>query len=172
MALAGVAEIFLGVRAEQANLEDIAQPLTSEEAEEDAGDEQGGAEGADEGGEAAAARSEEGRAAEARMAARSERRREAARARRYRPGPGRAMYAPWMLTSSTSPGDADERTLDREVEAIVAAVADHGEVRTDVLARALRAGRWGPGRFRAALREAVADGRVVRASGRMVRPPG
>jgi len=35
MALGGVAELFLGVRAEQASLEDIATPLTAEEAETD-----------------------------------------------------------------------------------------------------------------------------------------
>ena len=34
MAIGGIAEIFLGVRAEQAQLEDIAQPLTVDEAEE------------------------------------------------------------------------------------------------------------------------------------------
>ncbi len=33
MALGGVAELFFGVRAEQAQLEDIAKPLTAEDAQ-------------------------------------------------------------------------------------------------------------------------------------------
>lgn len=36
MILAGIVEIFFGVKAEQATLEDLAQPLTAEEAEDDA----------------------------------------------------------------------------------------------------------------------------------------
>ncbi|HET7327743.1 MAG TPA: MFS transporter [Nocardioidaceae bacterium] len=45
MALGGVAEIFLGVRAERANLEDIARPLTAEDAEEAPSGESGQDEG-------------------------------------------------------------------------------------------------------------------------------
>lgn len=45
MAVGGIAELFLGVRSERASLEDIAKPLTAQEAEEGGG-EQDGAEGA------------------------------------------------------------------------------------------------------------------------------
>lgn len=171
MALGGIAEVILGVRAEQANLEDIAQPLTSEEAEDGQPVEAGSdAESATSRwpGEAHAS-SADGGVARDRVAARRERRAEQSRSRRYRPGPGRTMYAPWMLTS-TRDAESDD-VLDREVEAIAAAVAEHGDVRTDALSRALRARHWGPGRFRAALREAIAEGRVVRLSGRTVGPP-
>jgi MFS family permease len=41
MALGGIAEIFLGVKAENAQLEDIAKPLTAEEAEQGQGQRQG-----------------------------------------------------------------------------------------------------------------------------------
>ncbi len=182
MALGGIAEIFLGVKAEQANLEDLAQPLTSAEAEEEQQD--GSGEGREEhdgperepvpagsGGSAGSSGSsgdDPRRAARDRIAARGERRRAEASRTRFRPGPGRAMYAPWMLTATHA--DRAEEDLDREVEAIVAAVENHGRVRTDALARALGARRWGPGRFREALREAVADGRVTRVSGREVEP--
>jgi hypothetical protein len=39
MALGGIAELFFGVKSEQANLEDIAKPLTAEDAEADGGGE-------------------------------------------------------------------------------------------------------------------------------------
>lgn len=45
MAVGGIAELFLGVRAERANLEDIAKPLTAAEAEEE-NEADGGGEGA------------------------------------------------------------------------------------------------------------------------------
>ena len=49
----------------------------------------------------------------------------------------------------------------REIDQIVAALRDAGgRVRRDALTRRVNAGQWGPGRFAAALREAVADGRV------------
>jgi MFS family permease len=163
MAVAGIAEIFLGVRAEKANLEDIAQPLTTHDAEE----ETVGAV-ARSGEERAAEASDEDRARDQRISARSERRRSEMQRTRYRPGPGQGMYSPWMLTPSSR---ADDRLLDREVEAIASTVAQLGEVRVEALARDVGARRWGPGRFRMALREALAEGRVVRHAGGTVAPP-
>ncbi len=45
MALGGIAELFLGVKAEQASLEDIAQPLTAEDAESEPEEEGAGDDG-------------------------------------------------------------------------------------------------------------------------------
>ena len=173
MAVGGIAEIFLGVRAEKANLEDLAQPLTTHDAEaEGATDAEGAAETGDAekvgAAERVGGRTDEDRAAADRVAARSERRRSEMVRTRYRPGPGQGMYAPWMLTSSAP---VDDRLLDREVETIVREVEQQGEVRVETLARAVGARGWGPGRFRTALREAVAEGRVVRLHGGTVAAP-
>jgi hypothetical protein len=52
--------------------------------------------------------------------------------------------------------------LQHEVEAIGRAVDEGGPISRDELARAVRARRWGPGRFGRALGEAVASGRIRR----------
>jgi MFS family permease len=127
MALGGVAELFFGVKAEQVPLEDIAKPLTAEEAERTPD------------------REREGR-------------------RRYRPGPGieYPYYSPgFMGTSLRRPTAVAE--LQHEVEAIGRAVDEGGPVSRDELFRMVGARRWGPGRFRRALDEALAAGRVRRA---------
>jgi MFS family permease len=129
MAIGGIVEIFFGVKAEQVPLEDIAKPITAEEAE-----------GIPE-------REREGR-------------------RRYRPGPGMQYpyYSPGLMgTSLRRPTAVTE--LHREVEAIGRAVDEGGPISREELFRAVGARRWGPGRFRRALGEAVAAGRIRR-SGR------
>ena len=55
---------------------------------------------------------------------------------------------------------SSEVSLDREVEIIDRALQDRGTANRRELARRVGARYWGPGRFRAALREAVAEGRV------------
>jgi MFS family permease len=140
MALGGIAEIFLGVRAEQVELEEIAPPLTAREAE--------------------AAEGEERRPDAERHEARAARR--SAPARRYRPGPGSALYSPGMIGTAYSSRRPGERVLDREVDAIVAALEREGPADRRTLARRVRAGRWGPGRFSEALSEAIAEGSVRR----------
>ena len=50
----------------------------------------------------------------------------------------------------------------REVERIEQVLAEHGTVERRELARLVGARFWGPGRFPAALREAVLSGRVQR----------
>lgn len=152
MALGGIVELLFGVKAEGQTLEDIAEPLTAE----DSGDESDDgtlAEGEDEG----SAR----QASQERIRAREERRRVTGTTglRRYRPGPGREVYAPWM---HISPSTNQDETLDREIEAITRAVHQHGALTPGALSRATGAGYWGPGRFRAAVREALIEGRVVR----------
>jgi MFS family permease len=70
---------------------------------------------------------------------------------RFRPGVGRG--------EAFSPPDVD---LDREIETLCDAL--DGPARRDELARRVGARCWGPGRYRAALDEAVAEGRVRRVS--------
>jgi MFS family permease len=129
MAVGGIVELIYGVKAEQVPLENIAKPLTAEEAEQ------------------VPEREREGR-------------------RRYRPGPGLQYpyYSPgFMGTSLRRPTPLVE--LQHEVEAIGRAVDEGGPISRDELYRVAGGRRWGPGRFRRALDEAVATGRIRR-SGR------
>jgi MFS family permease len=155
MALGGVAELLFGVRAEQRSLEDIATPLTAEEAEAEAG----------------APRVERPTAEEheraERVQSRADRRqiRETAGARRFRPGPGESFYSPAMQGMAGTPGRSAamaEYDLDREIETLVRALEQMGAIDRDALARQVGAAGWGPGRFQEALREAVEEGRVSR----------
>jgi hypothetical protein len=126
MLIGAVAELLFGVRAEQRSLEDIATPLSAEEAE------------------------------------RRPARRPAA-TRRYRPGPAqRGGYSPGMPVSEPAPGVE----YGREVERIVQTLEERGPLDRTELARAVGARYWGPGRFAAALREAILSGRVRRVDGR------
>ena len=125
MAFGGIVEIFLGVRAEQQELEKIAKPITAEEAERE------------------------------KPAEEPERRRP-----RLRLGPG-TSYSPFL----GSPAHERPEWLDREIGIIGRALAEQGEVGREELARTVGARYWGPGRFRRALREAVARG-VARRAGR------
>ncbi len=145
MAFGGIIELLLGLRAEQRSLEDIATPLSAEEAEQPAPSE------ADE------------------RAARRLRRREgeAAGWRRYRPGMSNASYSPFQVWP---PGE-DLPALDREVEIISRALDEHGPTDRRELHRRVGARYWGPGRFTQALREAMREGAVVSSGrGRFARP--
>jgi MFS family permease len=144
MAIGGVVELFLGVRAEQEQLEDIAKPISVEEAEREEADEP-------EPDEAAAER-------ERRRRGRLERQRRGAR--RYRPGPG-ISYSPFI----GAPAPRDDAWLDSEIEMIRWALEEGGETDRVTLARRVGARHWGPGRFTRALREAVVEG-VARKIGR------
>jgi MFS family permease len=157
MALGGIAELRLGVRAEQKALEDIATPLTAEEV--DTGPPEV---------------PEREREAEEQLRERIERRRADDRARRLRPGPGYGgtYHSPGMLGTAGATGrqrNAGERALDRELELLEHTLAEHRELRRDELARRLDARRWGPGRYRAALRTAIREGRVERGPARIYR---
>jgi MFS family permease len=141
MAAAGIVEAVLGVPAEQKSLEEIAEPLTAEEGE-----------------------AEKAKPAEPR------RRRPRSRVEpglvRSHPDPmsrySRSSWSPWQLSVDQL---ADDPLQAREIEALVAAARDHGPVHTRRLAADVRANRWGPGRFRAALRAAVRGG-ALRPAGR------
>ncbi|HEY2207861.1 MAG TPA: MFS transporter [Gaiellaceae bacterium] len=126
MAVGGIAELVFGVKAEQTPLENVAKPLTAEEAE-----------GVPE-------RERRGR-------------------RRYRLGPGLdyPYYSPgFMGTSLRRPSPITG--LQHEVETIGRAVDEGGQISREELFRTAGARRWGPGRFRRALGEAIATGRIRR----------
>ena len=140
MAIGGIVELFLGVRAEQQQLEDIAKPLTAEEAERDE------AEAPD-----AASRREDLSGAIAPAE------RDRAGLRRFRPGLGSASFSPfiWQLLGAVSARQAgrDHR----------AALGSIGRLPRQELARRAEARRHrGPGVFRRALGDAVSDGIVRR----------
>src|SRR3954451_14205595 len=154
MALGGVAELLFGVRAEQHSLEDIAKPLTAEEAEREPG------------APPAEPETPARRERDDRVQRRANRRhaRETAGARRFRPGPGASFYSPGMLgTAGTTSRYAAmaQYDLDRELDQLERVLDDLGPVDRDALATKVGARGWGPGRFGSALREAVDDGRVT-----------
>jgi MFS family permease len=162
MAIGGIAELILGVRAEQAQLEDIAKPLTAEEAET-------GSLAGEQDEDEPLAREREAHPpteSEERWRRRGERRRslENSGRRRYRPGPGDPFYSPGMLGTSVRSRSVSPSLLDREIDAIVRVLEEEGPLPREEVARRVGARRWGPGRFPNALAEAVAEGVVRRES--------
>jgi MFS family permease len=156
MALGGIAELFLGVRAEQRSLESIARPLTAEELD--------GAAPEPELDTPARTREERVRS---RAARRSERERHGLS--RYRPGPGRgsAFYSPGMAGTAGAASRTDamaDEDLDREVEALMRAFGQNGGMSREELAARVGAEGWGPARFRAALRVCIDEGSVEQRS--------
>src|SRR5262249_28899326 len=144
MALAGIVEIVLGVKAEGRRLEDLALPLTADEDQEEA--------------EPTGPPDDPER--EARIVARTARRRAGqSGARRYRPGPSAGWNAPWR---EAPPPGAPETALDHEIETIARAVQEHDTMSLRELHRAVGAEHWGPGEFRKAMREALAENRIAR----------
>jgi MFS family permease len=135
MAIGGIAELLFGVKAEQRQLEDIAEPLTAEGDEEPRD------------GEEHKDRPPPAQPKPTRKAP-----------RRFRPGPGPLSSARAMSVSGPHPAVA----LDNEVGIIDRALHDHGSCNRRELRRRVGARYWGPGRFQAALREAVAEGRATR----------
>jgi len=127
MALGGVVELLYGVKAEKAELEDIA-PLTAVHAEE------GGDRRPDE--EAAAEPSPQRRGRDL-GAEDSAHRRE--QARRYRLGPGRTSYSPGMAVSAP----ITEVEFSREVKRIEDALTEHGPTERRELAQLVGARFWG-----------------------------
>lgn len=64
-----------------------------------------------------------------------------------------------------------EQDLDHEVDIIERALDEHGATERRELAALVGARYWGPGVFRQALREALADGRARRLSRGTYAPP-
>lgn len=155
MALGGVAELLFGVKAEGADLEDIARPLTAEDAESAESTAAGDSAEQTERTEAAERpdQTEPARETEAKPETESQ-------GSRLRPGPGSAgVYAPWPSVSSR---DVPPEVSVNEVNGIIEFVRDMEPVGEVELYRAIGARRWGPGRFRAAVREAIRQGTVHR----------
>jgi hypothetical protein len=152
MAIAGVVELVLGVKAEGRRLEDLALPLTT--ADQPTSDEPESAKTAD------SERDEERHARDARIAARAERQL-AGRSgmRRYRPGPSPGWNAAWREPPNAGVSDA---ALDHEIETIARAMQEHQLMTIGALHAAVGARYWGPGEFRRALREALSENRIAR----------
>ena len=168
MALGGIAEIFFGVRAENAPLEDIATPLT---AQDDAGADETAGRRKPAADPDMAAAEREAHAIEERIRVRLDRQRERDRRARFRPGPGTSLYSPGMIGTASRWSPGSDEDLDREIEILARALADRGTIRREELAKAVGARYWGPGRFRAALREAVEEGRARRVARNAYAPP-
>jgi hypothetical protein len=178
MALGRVAEVFFGVRAERQSLENIARPLTAEEAAADWRNEPAPQDRLRPAHARQAAHEWEQRIAD-RTARRGER--EHTGARRYRPGtgPGSRMYSPGIagipgMASRTSP--IAEQRLDDEIEQVTRALEETGPTRRDRLEQAVSGRSWGAGRFRRALRESERESgarslaTAVARAGRRTRP--
>ena len=146
MAIGGIVELFLGVKAEQESLEDIAKPLTAEDAEDDGERDRGEAPAPSAPRDDAAARE---------------------RRRRYRLGPGQTSSSPGMFVSAPT-----KVAFEREVSAIEHALEGREATERRELAQLVGARFWGPGRFPAALHEAIESGRVRRVSRNRFAPAG
>jgi MFS family permease len=162
MAIGGIAEIFLGVKAEQQALEDIATPITAE----DAGGDDATQAAPDEDREARRRAAERDRRVHERGARRAAWERTGAR--RFRPGPGGALYAPRM--AGTGRIAENPQALERQIEVIEQALERQGPIERRRLAQLVGARYWGPGRFRLALEEALREGRARRLSGGVIAP--
>ena len=132
MALGGVAEILFGVRSEQRALEDVAEPLTAEDAQAET---------------------------ESPAHASEQRPQPPAGRRRLRPGGAQTYGWPGMpLPARRSAGGAD-REVDEIVRALR---ERGGATRRSDLGRAVGARQWGPGRFGESLRMAQDQGQARR----------
>jgi MFS family permease len=135
MAAAGIVEAILGVPAEQKSLEEIAEPLSAEEAEEPE----------------------------------KQRRRPRGRVEPglVRPHPTpfpRYTRSSWSPFSITADEIAEDPLQAREIEQIVNVAREtDGPVHWRRVAADVHARRWGPGRFRAAMRAAERGGLLQRA---------
>jgi MFS family permease len=104
-----------------------------------------------------------------RVARRSERERQGLR--RFRPGPGPSLGPSLGGLNVSGTATESEQALDREIETVARAVAEHGPTQRHELARLTGARYWGPGRFGSALDAAVDEGRIRRVSRRTYAPP-
>jgi MFS family permease len=147
MAVGGIAELALGVRAEGKSLENIATPLTAEEAEGSENPEADLVAEVDAGTQSTPGK-----------------RRDAGPPRL---GPGSAFYSPSQIgTAGTTSrwAAASDEARKWEIDVIVRSVDRHGPMTRDALEGYIGGRFWGPGRFSSALRRAVAGGRVRRVS--------
>jgi len=141
MIAAGLVEVWLGVNAEQKPLEEIATPLTAEDADQHPAATDG---------------------ADNRPAAATPQRRQR---RRIEPATTpQASYRHWSPMHPPYSVPLTDTARAREVDEILAALSGAGSIERSRLAQLVHADLWGPGRFSPALREAVAQGKVRRTS--------
>jgi hypothetical protein len=76
-----------------------------------------------------------------------------------------------MIGTSLRTREVSDATLDREIERIGRAADEGGPISREELERLVGGRRWGPGRFRQALDEAVREGRIRRVSRTHYGPP-
>jgi MFS family permease len=140
MSIGALSELFFGVRAEQKQLEEIAEPLTAKGTE----------------------------AAQPKTAEPSQPRTAAGRRHPgwWRPGPGSLYSARAMGVSGPHP----PVPLDSEISMIENALREKGSANRRELSRRVGGRYWGPGRFNEALQAAIAQGRAKRLSRGEVAP--
>jgi MFS family permease len=171
MGVAGLVEAFIGVEAAQKSLESIAAPLSAAD-DADAGDGESGAGESERSAGAGATGAVGARGASgasgavgASGAADGRRGETSGRQREYLRGGGRG----WSRVPTTI-GYPSAETMtgvrSSEVERLVAVLEQEGPMEPRALAGRVRAASWGPGRFRAALRQARLSGRIQRVDGR------
>jgi MFS family permease len=162
MALGGIAELAFGVRAEGVSLENIAKPITVADAERTARGEPAPAEPAQQTSTGSTESVRQARERDTRIRRRRSRQQARDRhgLRRLRPGPGASLYSPGMLGTASRWAPTAEQDLDREIEVIIVELRRGGTLRRDDLADRVGARYWGPGRFVAALHEAVDEDQV------------
>jgi hypothetical protein len=147
MIAAGLVEVWLGINAEQKPLEEIATPLTAE----DASQHPAAADAAGTGTAAGAGTRD--------MAGTGQRRQR----RRSEPAvTPQANYRHWSPMYPAYVAPLIDTARGREVGQITAALAGAGPIERRQLAGLVHAGLWGPGRFPAALRAALTQGKVRR----------
>jgi MFS family permease len=139
MSLGAIAEFLFGVKAEQKQLEDVAEPLSAE-----------GVRSAPEEAAPGAGRRTPARAAGGHPAR-----------GRWRPGPGPLSSARAMGVSGPHP----PVPLDSEISIIENALREKGSANRRELSQRVGGRYWGPGRFNEALRQAVTEGRARRVTG-------
>ncbi len=143
---------LFGVEAAQESLEDVAQPLSAKDAEEERGE----GDGPDE----QAADEPTGRERdEVDEVGDEERERERGRPYGFRPSTTGGF---WTMTGLPE----QDSWLDSEIEALARALVEDGPAARQELRSRVRARYWGPGRFSSALREAERAGLVRRDGGR------
>lgn len=80
---------------------------------------------------------------------------------RYRPGPSYTGTGIWSPMPAGG-GERADMQVDAEVNDIARVVEQRGVASRQRIYRDLNAHTWGPGRFRTAVHQAVADGRIKR----------
>ncbi len=149
MVIAGIVHATMGVRAEGKSLEDIAAPLSVEEAQEKGGEDDGDSGGADD-------QSGEEERDKSRSTDDEDR-------QHRQPAASRARSGGLPLVSG--PVD-DEADLEREATVLAQALDEDGPARRRELARRVRARYWGPGRYSRALSHGRRTGRIASHGGR------